>query len=315
MKKLFFLLVAAFMLLTAGCDFSRRQDPADTAVITEQTEAVVKHPRIPMEDMIWWTKSFRGSSEEWFFDRSYTVDDRYGDEALQRAVSGIAGEYPLDSWQKVDDFAWALYDIFMENRLFDPELIPDWAEHYTEGIWKISFSPHFEETVYYDGPSATVLVSEADGHIIYFTAETLFMKEPLIQKREKNHYTAEPWESLSYIWYVADNSADRPWQFDYNPDGNCENEVVQAKAAALFADYPLDSRDAVQKFAAGFCDAMIGEGLFDSGMTPEIATHYHDGVWVFRYNNLISAQSEENALYASVFISDEDGRVIYLHTD
>ena len=272
---------------------------------------VMKYQRIPVDDIFWWRKSYKGSFSEWFYNQTHTVDEIYDDPKLQRYAAWIPVEYPLDSRRKVDDYAWALYDYFMEEQAFDPALVPTWADHYAEGIWEILFSPHFDVDghVYYDGDTAKVLISEADGHIIYFTTEENFMKPSYHSRREENHYEWEPWESLQYIWCSSKESKDiRGKALNFALNDRYDNEKVQEKMASVFAEYPLESQNDVQSYAWGLYDALKEENLVSADKYPIHANYYHDGVWDFTFAN---PYVEGKAV--RVFVSAEDGEVIYIH--
>lgn len=276
---------------------------------TAGEQPVMKYERIPVDDIIWWRKSYKGSSSEWFYNQTHTVDEIYDDPKLQRYAAWIPVEYPLDSRRKVDDYAWALYDYFMEEQAFDPALVPTWADHFSEGIWEITFSPHFDEIVYYDGDTAKVLISEADGHIIYFTTEENFMKPSYLPRREENHYEWEPWESLQYIWCSSKESKEIQGEdLNLGPDDRYDNEKIQEKMASVFAEYPLESQNDVQSYAWGLYDALKEENLVSADKYPIHANYYHDGVWDFTF-----ADPYVEGKAVRVFVSAEDGEVIYIH--
>ena len=153
----------ALLLAMTGCA------PGDSF---ERTPAADQKPLpyICMEDTV-----FVGSIAEAFYRESYTIEDRLEDEALQEMVSTVELDYPIDTLDELRIFAWTLYDISMEQELFDSSLLPHGAEHYCDGLWEFSFNQSEFPVSYYDGPAASFLISETDGHIITLRTEALFL--------------------------------------------------------------------------------------------------------------------------------------------
>lgn len=294
----------ALLLAMTGCA------PGDSF---ERTPAADQKPLpyICMEDTV-----FVGSIAEAFYRESYTIEDRLEDEALQEMVSTVELDYPIDTLDELRIFAWALYDISMEQELFDSSLLPHGAEHYCDGIWEFSFNQSEYPVSYYDGPAASFLISETDGHIITLRTEALFL----------DAYQTGSWQiyngsddlasgeqpAILRISWLDEEYKDSHYPFEERTAEDWyEDERWQEIAADIDAQYPLIESTQITDWAWELQEGAAKVRLLKSWHKPWYATHYNNGIWELIYETG-TPKAPMGGSRVTVLISDTDGHVIHV---
>lgn len=163
MKKV--IAVCCMMILMTGCNtkeniqttnFAMGRDPIVTILWIQETDAHC----VPMEFY-----------EAVLADPESAVDYAYGDDELQEALAERCVELlPLDSNDKITEFAYRLHEVFIARNLYGNDCFPVSATHYTNGVWSFTIKETElpEMTL---GAAAVVCIAEKDGHIISFFTE------------------------------------------------------------------------------------------------------------------------------------------------
>lgn len=302
MKRIAFML--AFLLVMTGCA------PGDSFVRTP-VEDQRPLPYISMQDTV-----FAGSIAEAFYGESYTIDDRLEDEVLQEMASSVELAYPIDTLDELRLFAWALYDIGMEKELFDSSLLPHGAEHYCDGIWEFSFSQLDCPVSYYDGPAASFLISETDGHIITLRTEAMFLDA--YQTGSWQIYNGSddlaPGErpAILQIRWLNEEYEDSLYPFEeYTAEDTYEDERWKEIAADIDAQYPLIESTQITDWAWDLQEGAAKVRLMKSWHKPWYATHYNNGIWELIYETG-TPKVPMGGSRVTVLISDTDGHVIHV---
>lgn len=300
--RLFAVGVGCLIFLLCGCT-------SGNSFVRTPEEKQTPLPYISIEDT-----NFVGSIEEDFYGHAYTIEDRWEDALLQNMVSTVELQYPIDTIEELNCYAWALYDISMETELFSPTLLPHGAEHFADGIWKFSFNESEYALSYYDGPEATFLISAVDGHVITLRTEPLYLSPshsggwemynasvelPTDARKPFARVTwlEEPYEDISYPWttFSAENRSDDPrWQ---------------TIAAGIDAQYPLIEASQITGWAYEFCETAVDEGLFAQDIRPCFAAHHNDGIWQIIYD-ISPFGGDHEEVRMILLVSDADGHVI-----
>lgn len=199
MRKYAWILVASLLLsvCSAGVSFARTPEEERTPL-----------QYVCMEDTF-----FVGSIMEDFYKEPYALEDRYEDEKLQEMMASVELDYPIDTQEEIKTISWALYDIGVAAELIDPELKPNSAERYAEGIWHFTFNKATADMLCYTGDQVSFLISGEDGHIITLRTEMLFL-DPFSSGSWKTYNGSDElapgeWAALRSITWNAERYNER----------------------------------------------------------------------------------------------------------
>ena len=99
-------------------------------------------------------------NERRFADDQHSADEWYNDQQWQEIAAGIDARLPLIEPDQITDWTWEFYDAATSAQMLSHDMHPAHAIHYRDGIWYIIFRSE-------DGESHTLLISDADRHIIH----------------------------------------------------------------------------------------------------------------------------------------------------
>ena len=95
------------------------------------------------------------------------------DDILQGTVLKFDVSYPLSANEQIAQYALELCDALVQHEYFETntdaasDIAPKRATHFSDGIWCIEFMRNLPG-VPYGGVAFEAIVSESDGHVIYF---------------------------------------------------------------------------------------------------------------------------------------------------
>lgn len=140
-----------------GCAGLRQTDelenPAETE-ISNRLYCITWHTQAS-EDRI---NIFKNESEE------MSIEMVFDDESLQEDVANMDVEFPLNTNERIADYALQLGEVLKAHGYLQPEMRLSEAFYYVSDIWEVVYTPEAGSAL--QRGSYWVTVSGTDGHII-----------------------------------------------------------------------------------------------------------------------------------------------------
>lgn len=140
-----------------GCAGLRQTDelenPAETE-ISNRLYCITWHTQAS-EDRI---NIFKNESEE------MSIEMVFDDESLQEDVANMDVEFPLNTNERIADYALQLGEVLKAHGYLQPEMLLSEASYSVTGIWRLAYTPEAGNPL--QAGSYRVSVSGTDGHII-----------------------------------------------------------------------------------------------------------------------------------------------------
>jgi len=165
-KKLLLFLLICMSVLVYGC-VNHPQSSSSNSASSSLFD-------INMKSIQWLNSAFSWELRDCAEERTSVSSDVWlEDNKLQEAIAGFEIVYPISTNEKLACYANQLCCVLRENTYFGSNtetttnIIPKRAVHFANGIWCIEFG-YNTAGVQLDGIVFEAIISETDGHIIYF---------------------------------------------------------------------------------------------------------------------------------------------------
>lgn len=93
-----------------------------------------------------------------------SIEMVFDDESLQEDVANMDVEFPLNTNERIADYALQLGEVLKAHGYLQPEMLLSEASYSVTGIWRLAYTPEAGNPL--QAGSYRVSVSETDGHII-----------------------------------------------------------------------------------------------------------------------------------------------------
>lgn len=113
----------------------------------------------------WYTQAYEDDTAI-LTDKSeeMSIEMVFDDESLQEDVANMDVKFPLNTNERIADYALQLGEVLKVHGYLQPEMLLSEASYYVTGIWRLAYTPGEGSAV--QKGSYRVSVSETDGHII-----------------------------------------------------------------------------------------------------------------------------------------------------
>lgn len=239
-------------------------------------------------------KSFFYEDMGWAYDRR----DRDKDDALQQAAAQISVEYPLSTPEQIRIYAAALREFCVTWGDFPAEFSVVDVLQFRGDIWLLCFTS--EESRLYDmpAPTAYVLISGVDGHILY------------------RHYDETGTEAAAEIARRLRDMVCLMGGTDFvahRPEERFDDPQLQKMAARIQVEYPITTEDQIKEYAWALYESCMADARFASQFMPHFAQLTEDGVLHLSFSDagfLPEGWLRFDGEAVIFWVSPEDGHII-----
>ena len=125
-----------------------------------QTEEMTNQAEAQIDDALycitWYTQVYN--------DQKDAISIPFDVVALQQDVANMDVEFPLNTNERIADYALQLGEVLKAHGYLQPEMLLSEASYSVTGIWRLAYTPEAGNPL--QAGSCRVSVSETDGHII-----------------------------------------------------------------------------------------------------------------------------------------------------